>query len=116
MQKQDTKISNLFKEKKKSNRKILVKDSLKDIFSQSDKKILTLLNKKRNKTDFYPTSDKNKNKKEKIKEENISSLKPNNNNNNSIFLFSSSQSQTAGDSQYFGHNDIYNNNSNKEES
>ena len=115
MQKQDTKISNLFKEKKKSNRKILVKDSLKDIFSQSDKKILTLLNKKRNKTDFYPTSDKNKNKKEKIKEENISSLKPNNNNNNSIFLFSSSQSQTTGDSQYFGHNDIFNNNSNKEE-
>ena len=46
MQIQDTKISNLFKEKKRTNRKMLTKDSVKDLLNEDDKKFLILLNKK----------------------------------------------------------------------
>lgn len=66
MHKNYTKISNLFKEKKRSIKKAFVKDSFKDIFNEEDKKYITFLNKKRN-----ASMERNITiKKDKIKEEN----------------------------------------------
>ena len=78
MQEQDTKISKLFKEKKKSNRKIFLKETTKALFCDNDKSFPILLNKKR-KTDCFPILENIKIKKEKIKEE----FNSKNNNNNS---------------------------------
>ena len=66
MHKNYTKISNLFKEKKRSIKKTFVKDSFKEILNEDDKKYITFLNKKRN-----VSMEKNiAIKKDKIKEEN----------------------------------------------
>lgn len=66
MHKNYTKISNLFKEKKRSIKKTFMKDSFKDILNEEDKKYITFLNKKRN-----VSMEKNITiKKDKIKEEN----------------------------------------------
>ena len=49
MQEIDMKISNIFKEKKKENNRVLLKENTKDIFydENENKNLISLLNKKR---------------------------------------------------------------------
>ena len=116
MQIQDTKISNLFKEKKRTNRKMLTKDSVKDLLNEDDKKFLILLNKKRNKPEGIPLSNETEKNKKLKKDEDNSTLKSNKFNNNSKILISPTPTKTGEDIVMLNNNDnnnFINNNENE---
>ena len=82
MQEIDMKISNIFKEKKKENNRVLLKENTKDIFydENENKNLISLLNKKRK---ISKSKDKNLNQNNNIKKFNNNSKIKNNSKINS---------------------------------
>ena len=66
MQEMDMKISNIFKEKKKENNRVLLKENTKDMFydENENKNLISLLNKKRK---ILKSKNKNLNQNNNIK-------------------------------------------------